>query len=82
MVVLVAAAAFLPACAGAYLHEPTCRSKDAKALILAAQAVPSATLLPCIAEFPSGWSYDGSGSEAARPSSSWTPTGPASGRSK
>jgi hypothetical protein len=60
MVVLVAAAAFLPACAGTYLHEPTGRSKDAKALILAAQAVPSATLVPCIAEFPSGWSYDGS----------------------
>ncbi len=60
IVTLVAAAALLPACAGAYLHEPTCGGKDAKALILAAQAVPSATLVPCIAEFPSGWSYDGS----------------------
>jgi len=55
-----AAVALLPACAGTYLHEPTCGGKDAKALILAAQAVPSATLVPCIAEFPSGWSYDGS----------------------
>ena len=28
--------------------------------MLAAQAVPSATLLPCIRSFPAGWSYDGS----------------------
>jgi hypothetical protein len=50
----------LPACTGANLHEPTCTGKDRSALILSAQAVPSATLVPCIAAFPSGWTYDGS----------------------
>jgi hypothetical protein len=28
-------------------------------MILAAQAVPSATLLPCIATYPAGWTYGG-----------------------
>lgn len=60
IVSLGAAAILVPACGGLYPQEPTCGAKDANALILAAQAVPSATLVPCIAEFPSGWSYDGS----------------------
>ena len=60
IVALVAAAVLLPGCGGLYPQEPTCGGKEAKALILAAQAVPSATLIPCIAQFPSGWSYDGS----------------------
>jgi hypothetical protein len=55
-----AAAVLLPACGGVYPQEPTCGAENAKVLILTAQAVPSATLVPCIAEFPSGWSYDGS----------------------
>jgi len=50
----------VPACGGLYPQEPTCGATNANALILTAQAVPSATLVPCIAEFPSGWSYDGS----------------------
>lgn len=50
----------LPACGGAYLHQPTCTGKDESALVLAAQAVPSATLVPCIKEFPAGWTYSGS----------------------
>jgi len=55
-----AAAVLLPACGGVYPQEPTCGAENANVLILTAQAVPSATLVPCIAEFPSGWSYDGS----------------------
>jgi hypothetical protein len=50
----------VPACGGIYPEQPTCGSENTNALILVAQAVPSATLVPCIAEFPSGWSYDGS----------------------
>jgi len=50
----------VPSCGGLYPQEPTCGATNASALILTAQAVPSATLVPCIAEFPSGWSYDGS----------------------
>ena len=34
-------------------HAPGCSTRDA--MILAAQAVPSAALLPCIAALPSGW---------------------------
>jgi len=60
MVSLGAAAVLAPACGGLYPQEPTCGAKNTSALILTAQAVPSATLVPCIAEFPSGWSYDGS----------------------
>ena len=37
--------------------QPSCRAGDA--LLLVAQSVPSATLLPCIAEFPPGWTFGG-----------------------
>jgi hypothetical protein len=60
IVSLGATAMLVPSCGGLYPQEPTCAGKDAQALILAAQAVPSATLVPCIAEFPAGWFYDGS----------------------
>jgi len=50
----------VPACGGVYPQPLTCGAENANALILMAQAVPSATLVPCIAEFPSGWSYGGS----------------------
>jgi hypothetical protein len=53
------AALLLPACGGTYLHQPTCTGKDESALVLAAQAVPSATMVPCINEFPAGWTYSG-----------------------
>jgi len=56
---LGAAAMLLPACGGMSPQEPTCVAENANALTLMAQAVPSATLVPCIAGFPSGWSYDG-----------------------
>ena len=36
---------------------PTCRNGDV--LILVGQAVPSATLVPCITEFPVGWTFGG-----------------------
>ena len=38
----------------------SCDVVDGTIFVLAAQAVPSATLLPCIRSFPAGWSYDGS----------------------
>ena len=45
------------------------------AMILAAQAVPSAAFLPCIAALPSGWTAAGTTprSPAGRPASCWTP---------
>jgi hypothetical protein len=35
-------------------------------LILAAQAVPSATLMPCMSDFPAGWSFAGSDIRSGR----------------
>jgi hypothetical protein len=40
--------------------EVDCPVEDSERLLLAAQAVPSATLLPCVSAFPAGWSYGGS----------------------
>lgn len=33
--------------------------RDASALVLMAQAVPSAAYVPCVSEFPAGWSFGG-----------------------
>jgi hypothetical protein len=54
-VVLVA----LTSCTARQFQQLTCEQGD-KSLILAAQAVPTATLLPCIEEFPVGWIFGGS----------------------
>ena len=39
---------------------PGCDAGSDRLFVLAAQAVPSATLLPCVAELPSGWTFGGS----------------------
>lgn len=49
----------LPTCSSVQAQGVECRSSE-NALLLAAQAVPSATLIPCIASFPSGWTFGGS----------------------
>jgi len=41
-------------------QEATCDAPSGAYPVLAAQAVPSAVLLPCIRVFPAGWSYGGS----------------------
>jgi hypothetical protein len=40
--------------------EADCPVEESELLLLAAQAVPSASLLPCIQTFPAGWWYGGS----------------------
>ena len=40
--------------------EVECALSQDTIFVLMAQAVPSATLVPCILEFPAGWSYGGS----------------------
>lgn len=57
--ILLALAAVLPACANTTVATVACRL-DEWALVLSAQAVPSATLIPCIAELPAGWTFSGS----------------------
>lgn len=47
----------LPACARSASNEIRCGEGDAG--LLAAQAVPSATLIPCIGALPVGWSFGG-----------------------
>ena len=54
--VLVAVAA--SACTGRQHQQPAC-SGDSAIFILSAQAVPSATLLPCTLPLPGGWSHGG-----------------------
>jgi hypothetical protein len=49
--------AFLPGAQNLGVHAPSCGTGHS--MILSAQAVPSAALLPCIAALPSGWSIGG-----------------------
>ena len=63
MLVIITAAvfetadAFFPAGRNLGVHAPACGTGHS--MILSAQAVPSAALLPCIAALPAGWSIDG-----------------------
>lgn len=41
-------------------EEAICDGPEESGHILAAQAVPSATLIPCVRAFPAGWTYGGS----------------------
>ncbi len=47
-------------CTTAQASPPLCSRTDAQVFILVAQAVPSATKLPCIAAVPAGWRFGGS----------------------
>ena len=62
LVALLLAAGLLTGCTVATggRSEVDCPVQDSELLLLAAQAVPSATLLPCVLAFPAGWSYGGS----------------------
>lgn len=59
-VVLMALVLALSALGGCTLEDegfPTCTNLDV--MILVAQSVPSATILPCVERFPAGWSLGG-----------------------
>jgi hypothetical protein len=47
-------------CAASHYHQVSCRVSRQSIFLLEAQAVPSATLIPCITSMPLGWSYGGS----------------------
>jgi hypothetical protein len=61
-VALLAACCALAGCGGSLdrSREASCVPGDPTILILTAQAVPSAVLVPCIRDLPAGWSYGGS----------------------
>jgi hypothetical protein len=54
----VLALLLLPGCARP--QEAPCEGEGAEILFLAAQGIPSATYVPCIAHFPVGWTFGGS----------------------
>lgn len=51
----------VPGCGTSTTNEVTCEAGDT--LVLSAQAVPSATMLPCITSFPTGWTFGGYSAE-------------------
>ena len=59
LTVVLALGALVPACASSRADSPRCASKD-DPWILVAQAVPSATYLPCMRTLPTGWTVTGS----------------------
>jgi hypothetical protein len=58
--------AFLPAAKNLGAYAPSCGTGHS--MILSAQAVPSAALLPCIAALPAGWSVGGTDIASGRAS--------------
>jgi hypothetical protein len=57
---LLLVAALAPACSVSVDPAPDCSSADSPLVVLAAQAVPSATVIPCLVGLTSGWTYAGS----------------------
>ena len=56
--VVATLAVLVTGCAGVEDHAaPTCVPKGADSLTLFAQAVPSATKIPCISSYPAGWHF-------------------------
>ena len=57
---LVALSSMAAACSDSVAQMPACARADSDVLVLEAQAVPTATRLPCIADLPIGWRFAGS----------------------
>ena len=60
LLALALSAASLSACSGADTQVPVCSRTDGSVFVIEAQSVPSATQLPCIVQFPLGWTLGGS----------------------
>ena len=59
-VVAIVALALSGCSAGGGGRMPLCTNMDDGVFVLLAQSVPSATQLPCVSEFPAGWTFGGS----------------------
>jgi hypothetical protein len=58
--IAVACVAVLSGCTASHYHQVSCQVSRQSIFLLEAQAVPSATFIPCITSMPPGWSYGGS----------------------
>jgi hypothetical protein len=60
-VAVVAGGVVVSGCAASHYQQVSCSGRSRQSIfLLEAQAVPSATLIPCILPLPGGWSYGGS----------------------
>ncbi len=60
-VAVVAGSVVVSGCAASQYQQASCSGMSRQSIfLLEAQAVPSATLIPCILPLPGGWSYGGS----------------------
>ena len=60
-VAVVAGTMVVSGCAASHYQQVSCSGRSRQSIfLLEAQAVPSATLIPCILPLPGGWSYGGS----------------------
>src|SRR5436309_2379542 len=51
----------VPGCAAGHYRQVACEGVHRQSIfILEAQAIPSATFIPCVEPLPAGWSYGGS----------------------
>jgi len=57
---VAAVAVITGGCAASSYQQASCKLTHHSILLLEAQAVPSATFIPCILPLPGGWSYGGS----------------------
>ena len=58
-VAVVVGGVVVSGCAASHSQQASCRHTHNSIPLLEAQAVPSATLIPCILPLPGGWSYGG-----------------------
>jgi hypothetical protein len=60
-VAMVACTLVVASCAAGHYQQVSCSAMSRQSIfLLEAQAVPSATLIPCVLPLPGGWSYGGS----------------------
>ena len=52
-------ACIAPACSTSGTGPPPCDDPSANIVVLIAQSVPSATMIPCVRSIPSGWTFGG-----------------------
>jgi hypothetical protein len=61
ILVALVLASVAPACSAGHYSQVACRGVHRQSIfVLEAQAIPSATLIPCIQPTPAGWAYAGS----------------------